>query len=322
MESRSEAGDNPPMSVRYAPSPTGSFHAGNLRTAWISHFWSRRLGLPWVVRIEDIDFLRVLPGAAERQLSDLADLGLVPDEIQLQTTRRPRHWELFVRAVRQGQVYPCSCSRKELADALSELASAPHGRPPVYSGHCRRRPLSERRPTGHPTLGWRFKSPEPSGREDFLVARTGPSGAAGPDEPSFTPAYAWACAIDDLDGGHALLVRAWDLIHVVSQQRAVQQWLADAGGGPRRAAPAVFHCAVVTGPSGERLEKRTRGVTLPELAEAGHGPSEITRAFEASFAGEARDFDPGEVWGESRRTLSLKDLFGPSVPGRPSREPG
>src|SRR4051794_30272327 len=122
------------MSVRFAPSPTGAFHLGNLRTAWISRAWAKHLGLPWVVRFEDIDRPRVVYGAKEGQLSDMAALDLAPDEIVDQSARMDRHWELLQQAVAEGQVYPCHCSRKEI---LAGLASAPHGKEAIYDGRCR-----------------------------------------------------------------------------------------------------------------------------------------------------------------------------------------
>src|SRR6476659_5113424 len=95
----------PRPSVRFAPSPTGTFHVGNLRTAWVSYRWSRVLRMPWVVRFEDIDGPRVVNGARERQLADMAALGLVPDEILVQSARHERHRALFLRAVADGSVY-------------------------------------------------------------------------------------------------------------------------------------------------------------------------------------------------------------------------
>src|SRR6185312_17052083 len=98
------------MSVRFAPSPTGKFHVGNLRTAWISHIFSRYLGQPWIVRFEDIDQPRVVAGALQWQLDDLRKLGMVPDRVLVQSERLARHEALFRDAVAAGQVYPCTCS--------------------------------------------------------------------------------------------------------------------------------------------------------------------------------------------------------------------
>src|SRR5579885_838168 len=182
------------MGIRFAPSPTGAFHVGNLRTAWISWKWSRALGEPWVVRVEDIDAPRVVAGARERQLKELARLGLVPDSLLIQSARAARHLELFEKGVREGALYPCFCSRKELA----ALASAPHGETPGYTGRCRALATDEavRASRAHalPTLAWRFRAGDPSGRDDVVVARTSPRLAESglPLEPAtFVPAYHW-----------------------------------------------------------------------------------------------------------------------------------
>jgi glutamyl-tRNA synthetase len=300
------------MSVRFAPSPTGRFHVGNLRTAWISERLARLAGLPWVVRFEDIDTLRVVAGARETQLADLAALGLVPDEIVIQSARHARHLALLRQAAATGQVYPCACSRKDVLDALEASASAPHGPSPVYHGHCRPAapggpavapPRASPEPgklpilTGaRPSFAWRFRSADPSGARDFIVARTAADAAlarssslapesTAESELDFMPAYPWACAIDDLDGGYQLLVRASDLARVLWQQRDIQAWMLAAGQAKASAArPAVFHCSIVTTDSGARLEKRTRGVTLPELGERGYPPERLAQLFAASFA--------------------------------------
>src|SRR5262249_19544333 len=157
------------------------------------------------------------------------------DEVRVQSEARARHWEVFLGAVREGRVYPCFCSRKEVREALAGLASAPHAAPPVYSGQCR--DLRERQARPAPGAGWRLRAQDPTGGQDFRVPH--PAGAE-PDEASFVPAYAWACAIDDADGDYRLLVRAWDLESSAEPQRQVQRWLG------LRELPAVFHTALVT----------------------------------------------------------------------------
>src|SRR4051794_2163446 len=101
------------MGVRFAPSPTGLFHIGNFRTAWVSYEWAKMLKLPWIVRFEDIDHPRVVPGAMEKQLEEMAYLGMRPDQTMIQSDFQPRHRYLFETARAQGVVYPCTCSRKE-----------------------------------------------------------------------------------------------------------------------------------------------------------------------------------------------------------------
>jgi glutamyl-tRNA synthetase len=293
----------PLSGIRFAPSPTGRFHIGNLRTAWISEQFARVHHEPWIIRFEDIDTPRILAGARENQLADLAVLGLVPDKIYLQSARRSRHFVLFERAVADGTLYPCSCSRKEIQDALSGIASAPHGAIPIYTGHCRNSP-----PTtvgsGTGGIAWRFRSTGPSGVQDFIVART--SGLR-PDETSFVPAYHWACAIDDFDGSYRLLVRAWDLASSTPLQREIQSWVARSEGKTRQFA-AVFHAALVTANDGHRLEKRTAGVTLAELLTSGWTSERIRERFSASFRLPTGMGVSEQIFGEIAHERTLADL--------------
>jgi glutamyl/glutaminyl-tRNA synthetase len=273
-----------------------------LRTAWISHRWAEKLSQPWVIRFEDIDRPRLRAGMAEGQLADLRTLGLSTDSIYFQTSRENRHWDLFQRAVETGQVYPCYCSRKEVSQALAKSASAPHTAPLIYDGHCRHQGT----PRPVTTLGWRFKTEEPSGRGDFIIART----TSGPPvrREGFIPAYHWACAIDDFDGGYDLLVRAWDLHAAVAFQRAVHRWLAQLENRPRPY-PAVFHTSLVVKADGHRLEKRTPGLTLNELIASGFSPVDLTDCFLRSLANPLDGFTPERVWGETAPTLSITDLL-------------
>lgn len=312
--------------VRFAPSPTGRFHIGNLRTAWISHRWARHLNLPWVVRFEDIDLPRVIPGAQDEQLNDMQALGLTPDLVIVQSELKGRHWSLFLKSVHADQVYPCDCSRKEVQLALSSLASAPHdGQAPVYSGRCRS--LGGRELARTELVAWRFRMPSESGRDDFIIARTGKQATdyllnLSQSDPSksceannltipedFTPAYHWACAIDDFDGGYDLLVRAADLMPAISLQRAIQTWLAKEIGMPVEL-PAVFHTSLVTNDEAHRLEKRTPGVTLPELLLKGLTTEQIKLLLENSLDSEVfqQIVNRSKQFGEKCDTLTLSSL--------------
>lgn len=302
-----------PTGVRFAPSPTGTFHVGNLRTAWISWLWSRHLGEPWVLRFEDIDQPRVRAGALESQLADMAALGLEGDFVLRQGDFHARHFELLSQALMTGQVYPCFCSRKEIQTALAGAASAPHGPVPTYSGSCRGRDARSGWPKVMPAwLGWRFRMDDPSGTEDFIVARTVPVPDSDPlelDPNSFVPSYPWACAIDDADGNYRLLVRAWDLASSLPQQRAIQKWLASREGR-EPSYPQVFHTSLVTSEDGHRLEKRTVGVTLRELHAAGFDSMEILRRFERSFDRTHLNFVEGNSsgLGEARHEVRLSEI--------------
>jgi glutamyl-tRNA synthetase len=268
--------------VRFAPSPTGRFHIGNLRTAWISYQFARELKLPWVVRFEDIDRPRVLEGAQEQQLADMAELGLEADHVLLQSQFAIRHWQLLIRGIKGGHIYACDCSRKEVQTALAGIASAPHGGDdPVYSGACRRRKHSLLQ--AQDSIAWRFRMPHDSGRDDFIVARS----SAELDKNGFpgilttTPAYHWACAIDDYDGAYNLLVRSSDLKSAALTQRAIQAWVAFIDGKPFQP-PAIFHSSLIVQNDGHRLEKRTQGVTLSELSPP-LSAENITQVFAKSF---------------------------------------
>lgn len=278
--------------MRFAPSPTGAFHVGNFRTAWISKQWALALKQPWVVRFEDIDKPRVVAGAQALQLAEMAELGLIPDRILLQSERYERHRALFEQARKDGAIYPCTCSRKNV---LEELASAPHGPEALYSGHCRKN-----KPTILPnSVAWRFHDDDPSGEKDFLVARTDPG--------AFTPSYHWACAIDDADGDYALLVRAHDLAAATSLQRKIQRWM-----GLERF-PAVFHTRLVVSDDRHRLEKRTRGVTWADLKAQGLTSDQLIQLFKKSFSFSIEEFSHEKIFGEPNSTLTLTELGLPSL---------
>ncbi len=263
--------------VRFAPSPTGRFHIGNLRTAWVSEKIARCLKTEWIVRVEDIDTARVLPEAWSDQKKDLASLGLVPDAVIVQSSRQTRHVELFERAKAEGRVYPCDCSRQDVLESLRQMSSAPHNVMVEYSGRCRGRSYDGssaglKNYAPKETLAWRWKSQEPNGYDDAIVLRTDPSGE------NFAPGYHWACAIDDADGNYQVIVRAWDLAPVDKIQGEIRKWAT-----PSSDDVIAFHTSLVTRDDGGRLEKRTNGVTLEELLAAGESIHNLGSNFDASF---------------------------------------
>lgn len=287
--------------VRFAPSPTGRFHIGNLRTAWISVRWSREIGEPWVVRFEDIDTPRLVSGARENQLKDLETLGMVPDRSYIQSARIERHFALFERAVSAGALYACTCSRREVQESLRGFASAPHGALPIYTGHCRAGTDMQTGPGG---VAWRFRASDESGSQDFIVARTE---SLNPEAASFMPAYHWACAIDDFDGDYKLLVRASDLSTSIPFQRAIHDWIARSEGVVR-APPSVFHASLVVQNDGHRLEKRTPGVTLSDLITAGWTPDRVLALFSASYAAGFPPLPEASIFGEALPERTLANL--------------
>ncbi|MCE3277058.1 MAG: gluQ, partial [Propionibacteriaceae bacterium] len=117
---------------RYAPSPTGELHLGNLRTALLGWLFARSTGRRFLLRIEDLDTTRVRPGMAEQQRADLAALGITFDgEHVVQSQRLAAYQEALVKLA--DRTYQCFCSRREIAEA----ASAPHGSVARYPGTCR-----------------------------------------------------------------------------------------------------------------------------------------------------------------------------------------
>lgn len=284
--------------VRFAPSPTGRFHIGNLRTAWIASRIAILLGEPLVIRIEDIDAERSRDEFKDQQIADLKRLGIEADEVVIQSDRHSRHLELFKRAVDDGLIYPCDCSRKDVLAALAGLRSAPHAQEVDYSGRCRTRNLADMRPVE--TLAWRWRSElDASGRLDAIVARTHPDGS------QFTPGYHWACAIDDAEGDYRLLVRAWDLKNADFTQRQIREWIRPS------IQTSVFHTSLVINHDGSRLEKRTKGVTLDELANSGTAAQNLVSHFERSFPHDAPHlYGLIKKNGEIEKTISLDVLIG------------
>jgi glutamyl-tRNA synthetase len=249
---------------RFAPSPTGVLHLGNLRTALLAWLLARSAGARFGVRMEDLDAGRVRPGVAEEQLADLAGLGLDWDgEVIAQSARGPAYEEAIARLHDAGLLYECFCTRAEIREA----ASAPHGPLPegAYPGTCRHLSAAdraERRAAGRePALRVdaggarvaftdRLLGPHEGLVDDFVVRRN--DGAA---------AYNLAVVVDDAWQGVGEVVRGADLLDSTPRQL----WLARALGLQE---PSHAHVPLVLGPDGARLAKRHGAVTLREVAPA------------------------------------------------------
>jgi glutamyl-tRNA synthetase len=246
---------------RFAPSPTGTLHVGNLRTALLAWLFARRAGARFLVRMEDLDQGRVIAGAAERQLADLRALGIDWDgEVVYQSHRHDAYEAALERLLAAGDIYECFCTRAEIRAA----ASAPHGPLPegAYPGTClrlseadRRRKRAGGRP---PALRVRanaarieFTDRVHGAREgvvdDFVVRRN--DGA---------PAYNLAVIVDDAWQRIGEVVRGDDLLETTPRQLFLAARL---GLEP----PAYAHVPLVLGPDGARLAKRHGAVTLDEL---------------------------------------------------------
>jgi glutamyl-tRNA synthetase len=247
------------LNGRFAPSPTGVLHLGNLRTALLAWLFARSVGSDFLVRMEDLDTGRVREGLAEQQLADLAAIGLDWDgEVVFQSQRLERY-EAAIEAL-GDRVYECFCTRAEIREA----ASAPHGPLPegAYPGTCLRLSAAElaaKRASGRaPALRIRADGARVAFDDrlhghvegvvdDFVVRRN--DGA---------PAYNLAVVVDDAAQGIGEVVRGDDLLDTTPRQLFVARALG-------LAAPSYAHVPLVLGADGARLAKRHGAVTLREV---------------------------------------------------------
>jgi glutamyl-tRNA synthetase len=273
---------------RFAPSPTGTLHVGNLRTALLAWLFARSAGSSFLVRMEDLDTGRVRPEYAGEQLGDLQAIGLDWDgEVECQSARAPLYEAALASLRAAGLVYECFCTRAEIRAS----ASAPHGPLPegAYPGTCRdlsAAELAERRASGRePALRVRADAApvafvdrvmgEVSGVVDDFVVRRNDGGFA----------YNLAVVVDDAAQGIEEVVRGADLVDSTPRQL----WLARALGLPE---PAFAHVGLVLGEDGARLAKRHGDVTLREV------PADAARAWMAETLGIDLDparFDPDRL---------------------------
>jgi len=275
---------------RYAPSPTGDLHLGNLRTALLAWLWARRAGGRCVLRIEDLDLPRVRSGATKRMLADMRWLGLTWDEGPTEggpygPYRQSDRLALYEHALAtlraQGMLYPCYCSRAELARIASAPVPGEEGAP--YPGTCRELSSRERvmRERAGRRPAWRFRVP--SGVVRFTDAICGPQAqdvAATVGDfivrrSDGIIAYQLAVVVDD--GWMAInqVVRGADLLSSTPRQILLAQAL----GWP---IPAYAHVPLLTDAAGAKLSKREQASGLAPLRAAGHSPEEIIGQLAAS----------------------------------------
>jgi glutamyl-tRNA synthetase len=242
---------------RYAPSPTGTLHLGNLRTALLAWLFARSAGSPFLVRMEDLDTGRVREPFYAQQLEDMAAIGLDWDG---EVVRQSERLALYEEALARLPLFECFCTRAEIREAVS----APHGPVGHYPGTCRHLSGQERAARRRERTAAlrvrvggvrvefadRLAGPLSGVVDDFVVRRA--DGAI---------AYNLAVVVDDAAQGVEEVVRGADLIDSTPRQL----WLAGALGLP---APAHAHVPLVLGPDGARLAKRHGSVTLREVSPA------------------------------------------------------
>jgi len=251
---------------RFAPSPTGPLHLGSLVAALGSYVMAKRGGGLWLLRVEDLDTHRVIPGMTDDILRTMESLGFQWDGgIAYQSRRTEAYQAALARLLRGGAAYPCGCSRAEIA----RVASAPHPgeEGPAYPGFCRNGLVEGKsarsirvRVSGEPimfhdgVMGTCSTDLTVAGG-DFVVKR-----ADGPF------AYQLAVVVDDAESGVNQVVRGADLLSSTPRQIFLQRLL----GYPT---PSYFHLPLVTGPGGAKLSKRDSAVSLAsgrDLAREGH----------------------------------------------------
>lgn len=258
-----EAGGSSGYVGRYAPSPTGHLHLGNLRTAVIAWARARSLGGRFIVRIEDIDRQRSRPEFEARQLADLRAVGIEWDG---EPVRQSDRSGLYDAALSGLPIYPCFCSRKDIQRELAEMGGAPHGAPGAYPGTCRDLPedvraakAAELAAQGRaPSLRLRAGAPEWAAHDFFAGRVTGAVDDMVLRRSDGMWAYNLAVVVDDAAQGVTEVVRGSDLLDSAPRQVYLGHLLG-------HAEPTFAHVPLVVNERGRRLAKRDGDVTLRDI---------------------------------------------------------
>jgi glutamyl-Q tRNA(Asp) synthetase len=245
-----------PARGRFAPSPTGPLHFGSLTAALASHLDMRSCGGEWLVRIEDLDPPREVPGAADDILRTLEALGLEWDGTVRYQSRRTESYASALRSlVAGGMAYPCACSRREIATIAHIGIDGP-----IYPGTCREGLSAGRRPRA-----WRLRVP--AGEVELLdesfgslwqdVAKEVGDFVLRRADGLF--AYQLAVVVDDADQEITRVVRGADLLDSSQRQIVLQRLLA-------LPTPAYLHIPVALDAGGHKLSKQTQACALDRRA--------------------------------------------------------
>jgi nondiscriminating glutamyl-tRNA synthetase len=266
-----------PVVTRFAPSPTGSLHLGNARTALFSHLWARKTGGKFILRIEDTDAERSQARFREQLVDDLRWLGLDWDEgpdvggpsgPYSQAERGEFYGRLFAQLAADELAYPCYCTAEELE--LSRKLQRMSGKPPRYAGTCKALTPAQRAERDGRGLkaALRFAVP-PDLTIDFNDAVHGPQHFASNDIGDFiirreegTPAFFFCNAVDDSAMGVTQVLRGDD--HLANTPRQIM--LLDALG---MRCPAYGHVGLLVGEDGAPLSKRHGSTSAHEFRERG-----------------------------------------------------
>jgi glutamyl-Q tRNA(Asp) synthetase len=246
-----------PYRGRFAPSPTGPLHFGSLVSALASWLDARAHRGAWLVRIEDIDGPRTVPGAAEDILATLERFGMQADEPPVwQSKRLARYQQALEELKAGGMIYPCGCTRKEIADSL--LHAHARNTTLAYPGTCREGLH------GKPARAWRLRVPDGDAaiitfedrwqgtQTQNLATEVGDFVLKRADDQW---AYQLAVVVDDADAGITHIVRGADLMDSTARQIYLQRCL----GVPT---PEYLHVPVVMNEQGEKLSKQNGATAL------------------------------------------------------------
>lgn len=264
------------MIGRFAPSPTGPLHLGNLRTALAAHASVRAAGGTFLIRFEDLDMHNANLANAQQQLDDLASMGITADATPVvQSERFDMYHEAIQRLNDAGLTYECFCTRKEILEA----AQAPHGGQVMYPGTCRdltETEQAERRADRPGALRLRANG----ARETFIDIIHGDVSGDVDDvvlrRNDGVPSYNVAVVVDDALQGVTEVVRGDDLLEVTANQVHLQKLLG-------YSTPTYAHVPLVVGEDGERLAKRHGAVTLADLAAQGISATQVKDMLWASL---------------------------------------
>jgi glutamyl-tRNA synthetase len=294
---------NAQMTGRFAPSPTGDLHLGNLRTAVVAWLSARSEGRPFLVRMEDLDRAQANKEHEAAQLRDLAAIGIDWDGDVVRQSERFRFYDAALeRLAADGSVYECFCSRRDIRLQIEASASAPHGPPGSYPGTCRdltATERAERSAAGRPPA-LRLRT---DGQTFDVVDRlSGPFSGAVDDvvlrRNDGVPAYNLAVVVDDGLQAVTDVVRGDDLLASTPRQVMLQQFLGIE-------TPSYLHIPLVFGGDGERLAKSHGSTTLSELEAAGVSVAQVTGWI-------ARSLDLAGL-DESPRLDALLERFDPAT---------
>jgi glutamyl/glutaminyl-tRNA synthetase len=275
---------------RIAPSPTGLLHLGHASTFWIAFRRSVEASGRLVLRMEDLDPQRSKAEFAEAAIEDLHWLGIRwqegpdvggPHAPYLQSARHAMYLDALGKLIDRGLVYPCRCSRKDLA----QLAQAPHDDELLYPGTCRPKsnphPSATSKELAETGLHWRFRIRDGELIE-FCDGNFGPQRfVAGKDFGDFlvwrkdgVPAYQLAVAVDDAAMALTEVVRGADLLKSTARQILICRALG-------LTEPGWYHCPLITDERGQRLAKRHDALSLRTLRASRVKPEDVLRMGDA-----------------------------------------